>query len=134
MPPIIDLNNALVSLLLTGHHVFVTAAGYVGPYARVDHDISLLVPEIWCRMSVEERDPQFLIQHGYLERCRDFEHEGRKVLASRLGYRITTRFVLSFFGRVFNYPHVVLTEKMLRPEMQDYDIFADGMDNIIGSP
>ncbi len=31
LPPIIDLNNALVSFILTGHHAFVTAAGYVGP-------------------------------------------------------------------------------------------------------
>src|SRR6185369_2134204 len=60
LPPIIDLNNALVSHLLTGYATFVTAAGYVGPRARVDHDISLLVPEIWCRMSPEERDPKFL--------------------------------------------------------------------------
>ena len=131
LPPIIDLNNALVSLLLTGDHVFITAAGYVGPHIRVDHDVSLLVPEIWSRMSVEERDPQFLIGHGYLERCRDFEHNGQRVLASRLGYRITMRFVLSFFGRVFHHPHVVFTEKMLRPETQDYDIFADGMANMI---
>ena len=27
LPPIIDLNNALVSFVLTGHHAFVTAAG-----------------------------------------------------------------------------------------------------------
>ena len=25
--------------------------GYVGPHVRVDHDISLLVPEIWCRLT-----------------------------------------------------------------------------------
>ncbi len=129
--PIIDLNNALVSLLLTGDHVFITAAGYVGPQLRVDHDISLLVPEIWSRMSVEERDPQFLIKHGYLEKCRDFEHAGQPVLASRLGYRITERFVLSFFGRVFHHPDAVFTEKMLRPEKQDYDIFVDGVENMI---
>ena len=131
LPPIIDLNNALVSLLLTGDHVFITAAGYVGPQLRVDHDISLLVPEIWSRMSVEERDPRFLIEHGYLEKCRDFEHAGQTVLASRLGYRITERFVLSFFGRVFHHPDSVFTEKMLRPEKQDYDIFVDGVENMI---
>jgi len=65
------------------------------------------------------------------EKCRDFEHSGQKVLASRLGYRITMRFVLSFFGRVFHHPHVVFTEKMLCPEKQDYDIFADGMENML---
>jgi phosphoenolpyruvate carboxykinase (diphosphate) len=133
LPPILDLNSALVSYLLTGCHGFVTAAGYVGPNMRVDHDISLLVPEIWCRMIPQERDPQFLIRNGYLEKCADFEHQGRKVLASRLGYRITHRFVRTFFGRMFNHPHVVFTDDMLRPELQSLDIFADGMDNIVST-
>jgi phosphoenolpyruvate carboxykinase (diphosphate) len=131
LPPIIDLNNALVSYLLTGYQAFITAAGYVGPYARVDHDVSLLVPEVWCRMSEEERDPKFLIRNGFLEKCVDIEHDEKTVLMSRLGYRITMKFVHSFFGRVFSHPHAVFTEKMLRPEMQDYDIFADGMDNVV---
>src|SRR5215469_17447182 len=131
LPPIIDLNNALVSWILTGHHGFVTAAGYIGPRMRVDHDISLLVPEIWCRMGPEEREPQFLIRNHYLEKCEDFEHAGRRVLASRLGYRISSSFVHAFFGRVFNHPHAVFTEEMLRPELQDPDVFADGMDNIV---
>ncbi len=131
LPPIFDLNSTLVSHLLTGQHGFVTAAGYVGPHMRVDHDISLVAPEIWCRMTVEERDPSHLIAEGYLERCTDFEHNGHRVLASRLGWRITKRFVRHFFGRMFNYPHAVLTEEMLRPEKQDADIFADGIDNIV---
>ncbi len=131
LPPIIDLNNALTSLLLTGDHVFITAAGFIGPHARVDHDISLLIPELWCRTSVEERDPQFLIENGYLEKCADFVHNGQTILASRLGYRITMKFVIHFFGRVFNHPHVVFTYKMLRPETQDIDIFVDGMENIL---
>jgi len=131
LPPIIDLNNALVSFILTGHHAFVTAAGYIGPKARVDHDISLIVPEVWCRMSPEERDPAFLIAERYLERCRDFEHAGKKVLAGRLGWRINVRFVRAFFGRVFNHPYAVFTDEMLRPELQDKDVFADGMDNIV---
>jgi phosphoenolpyruvate carboxykinase (diphosphate) len=129
--PIIDLNNALVAYLLTGYSGFVSAAGYVGPCYRVDHDISLLIPEIWCRMSAEERDPGYLIQNHYLERCEDLEHEGKKVLSSRLGYRITRRFVRAFFGRIFNHPHVVFTDEMLQPERQDLAIFAEGMENII---
>jgi len=133
LPPIIDLNNALVSWILTGHHGFVTTAGYVGPKVRVDHDISLLVPEIWCRMSPEERNPRFLIAGRYLEKCEDFEHAGKKVLAGRLGYRINARFVHSFFARMFNHPHAVLTDDMLRPELQDPGIFADGMDNIVST-
>jgi hypothetical protein len=133
LPPIIDLNNALVSFILTGHPAFITAAGYVGPNLRVDHDISLIVPEIWCRMTAAERDPKFLIENHFLERCADFELAGKPVLASRLGWRINARFVHAFFGRVFNHPHAVFTEAMLKPELQGPDIFADGMDNIVGT-
>ncbi len=131
LPPIIDLNAALVSYLLTGNAVFVTAAGYVGPDFRVDHDVSLLVPEVWCRMSVAERDPQWLLAEGCLEKCADFAHAGKPVLASRLGCRITSRFVTRFFGRIFNHPGTVFTDAMLRPELQSADTFADGMDNIV---
>ncbi|HUA36836.1 MAG TPA: hypothetical protein VMA35_00395 [Candidatus Sulfopaludibacter sp.] len=131
LPPIIDLNNALVSFILTGHHAFVTAAGHIGPNVRVDHDISLLVPEIWCRMSPEERAPQFLIAERCLEKCEDFEHDGKMVLASRLGWRINARFVRNFFGRVFNHPQAVFTDEMLKPELQGLDVFVDGMDNIV---
>jgi len=133
LPPIIDLNNALVSFILTGHHAFVTAAGYVGPKVRVDHDVSLIVPEVWCRMDSEECDPKFLIAERCLEKCQDFEHGGNKVLASRLGYRINARFVRNFFGRVFNHPHAVFTEEMLKPELQSLETFVDGLDNIVAT-
>jgi hypothetical protein len=131
LPPIIDLNAALVSYLLTGDAVFVTAAGYVGPKFRVDHDVSLLVPEVWSRMSVAERDPRYLIEQGHFEKCGDLEHNGRKILASRLGYRMTKRFATTFFGRIFHHPNAVFTDEMLRPELQDLEIFVDGVDNII---
>ena len=130
LPAVYDLNAALVSMLLTGHAAFVSAAGCVGPKMRVDHDVSLLIPEVWCRMSPAERDPKFLIENGYLEKCLDFEHNGQPVLASRLGYRITRKFARNFFGRVFNHPHVVFTDEMLRPENQDLPIFVDGVANI----
>lgn len=133
MPPIIDLNAAFVSYALTGYDVFVSAAGHVGPNVRVDHDISLLIPEVWSRMGVEERKSEFLIKNGYFEKCADFELDGKKVLASRLGHRMTASFVRTFFGRVFNHPRAVFTEEMLRPELQDIATFADGVDNIVGT-
>jgi phosphoenolpyruvate carboxykinase (diphosphate) len=133
LPPIMDLNNALVSFILTGQNGFVTAAGYVGPKVRVDHDVSLIVPEVFCRMQPEEREPKFLIANNYLDKLEDFEHGGKKILASRLGYRINARFINAFFGRVFNHPHAVFTPEMLKPELQDKDIFADGMDNILAT-
>lgn len=133
LPPIIDLNATLVSLILTGHDVFLSAAGYVGPKVRVDHDISLLVPEVFARMSPSERSARSLIADGCLEPCVDFEYAGKTVAASRLGYRITTAFIRIYFARVFAHPHVVFTEEMLRPELQDMAVFADGMDNILAT-
>ncbi len=129
--PTADLNNALVSYILTGYHGFTSAAGYVGPNMRVDHDISLLIPEIWCRMTVKEREPRFLIDNGYLEKLEDFDFDGKKIRASRLGYRITIRFVHHFLGRIFNNPHAVFSEEMLKPEKQDPSLFAEGITNLV---
>jgi len=131
LPPVIDVNNALVSAVVTAYAGFTTAAAYVGPQFRVDHDISMLVPEIWCRMTVPEREPAYLIANGYLEKLEDYEFQGRKVLASRLGYRITPGFVDHFLGRIFETPGAVLTEPMLRPELQDPEMFAQGVDAIV---
>jgi hypothetical protein len=131
LPPIYDLNNALVAYLITGHEAFITAAGYVGPNARMDHDVSLLVPEIWARMTPLERDAHAMIRDGYLKKCDDFQYKGKTILHSRLGYRITQKFVNTYFGRIFNHPHIVFTEAMLKPELQSMDIFVDGIDNII---
>lgn len=131
--PVVDLNNALLSFILSGYDGFTSAAGHIGPNVRVDHDISLLVPELWSRMTVQERDPRFLIENGYLEKLSDFEHKGTTIFASLLGYRITLKFVHAFFGRIFNNPHAVLTPEMLRPEMQDMEIFAEGMKNLIAT-
>jgi hypothetical protein len=129
--PVVDLNNALVSAILTGYAGFTTSAGYVGPHFRVDHDVSLLVPEIWCRMRVAERDPQFLMQHGYLEKVEDLHLNGRTVLASRLGFRITSLFVDRFLGRIFETPGSVFPRELLQPEQQDLELFATGVDAIV---
>ncbi len=131
--PIHDLNNAFVSLALCGQDVFITAAGCVGPHYRVDHDVSLLVPEIWSRMKPAERTAADLIAKGCLERCGDFDHNGARVRAGRLGYRITARFMEIYGGRVFTTPDKVFTPDMLRPEEQDPAVFADAMDNIVSA-
>ena len=131
LPPIIDLNAAFVSYVLTNYPVFISAAGYVGPKFRMDHDISLLVPELWSRLLPAERDPAHLLEHGYFERCADFEHNGKRVAASRLGYRMTAAFASNYFGRIFNSPHLVFPDEMLKPELQDMDVFVDGVNNII---
>jgi phosphoenolpyruvate carboxykinase (diphosphate) len=129
--PVVDLNNALLSAILTGYAGFTTSAGYVGPNVRVDHDISMLVPEIWCRMRPHERDTKYMIAEGLLERVRDFEFKGRTVLASRLGYRITPLFADRFLGRLFETPDAVFTAEMLRPEKQGLELFAEGVDAIV---
>ncbi len=125
-----DLNASIVSMILIGLGGFSTAAGHIGPDMEVGHDISMLVPEIWCRLRPEERDPDFLIQEGLLEKVNDFEHNGALIPASRLGYRITAKFVRRYFGRVFDNPSKVFDERILCPEIQDRDAFADGVLNI----
>lgn len=130
--PTADLNGTLVSMILTGLDGFSSAAGHVGPNSRFDHDISLLVPEVWCRLSPDERDPQKMIAEKLLEPVRDIEGaDGSVIPARRLGYRITSRFVRRFFGRVFDNPGKVFDESILRPETQDQEAFADGIQHIM---
>ncbi len=128
--PIHDLNAALVSMILTRLGGYSTAAGFVGNEVEVGHDVSLLVPELWCRLTSEERDPEFLIREGLLQPVEDFEYQGRSIPASRLGYRITARFVRRFFGRMFDNPDKVFNEPILCPETQDLDAYADGIEHI----
>lgn len=125
--PSIDLNSAYVAMVLTGLGGFSTPAGHIGSKFEVGHDISLLIPEVWCRMGPEERDPERMIAGGMLERIEDVQREGQVVPASRLGYRITPRFVRTYLARVFDNPSKVLTEEILRPERQDMDAFIDGV-------
>ena len=131
LSPTTDLNNALLSFILTGYPGFSTAAGHIGGRYKVEHDVSLLVPELWARLEPEERDPEFLKSHGYLERVADFEHEGKTVPASRLGWRITPLFAATYLGRIFDTPAAVFTEEILRPELQSLPEFVDGVMNIV---
>lgn len=126
-----DLNTALVTSILCGHDGFSSAAGYIGHKHRIDHDISMLIPEIWCRLPVKERDPEFLIEKGYFEKLNNFEHNGKTVFASRLGYRMTEQFVHAYFGKIFDRPMIVFDDTMLRPELQDMDTYVDGINNIV---
>jgi phosphoenolpyruvate carboxykinase (diphosphate) len=130
LPAIIDLNANLLSYVLTGHDGWLSAAGYVGPHVRVDHDFSLLVPELFARMTPQERDARNLVAEGALERIADLEHQGQRVPASRLGYRMTERMATKYFGRIFLHPDVVFTPEMLRPELQDVAVFAESVTTI----
>lgn len=125
-----DLNNALLSYILTGYEGFSSAAGYVGSENRFDHDISILIPEIWARIEKEDRDPKKLIANNSLEKLEDFEYEGKKILASRLGYRITDEFAFRCMNRLFDEPSRVFNERMLKPELQSMEDFVDGINNI----
>jgi hypothetical protein len=111
--------------------VFSTAAGHIGRKYAVEHDISMLIPEVWARMHLHEREPEWLLDHGCLESVRDFTHEGRLIPASRLGFRITAEFVQRFFGRIFSDPLTVFPDDMLRPELQDAADFVDGVEHIV---
>ena len=126
-----DLNNALVSYILTGYSGFTSAAGHIGHKRKIDHDISLLIPELWCRLKYKKFNPKDLIEEGMLEHVDDFEHEGKTILASRLGYRITNIFVHSFFGKIFDQADTVFDTAMLKPETQNLAFFVDGVNNIV---
>lgn len=128
--PTSDLNNALLSYILTEYQGFSSAAGYIGSENRFDHDISILIPEIWARLVPEDRDPKKLIENGCLEKLEDFEYKGQKVLASRLGYRITENFAFRCMNRLFDEPLAVFNERMLKPELQNMDDYVDGINNI----
>jgi len=125
-----DLNNALVSIALGDYDVFISSAGVIGPYKQVDHDFSLLIPEVWSRMTPEERSSEYLIKNGYLEKVEDMEIDGETVPASTIGYRITEDFVKHFMGRVLSNPAAAFEEDMLRPEQQDPKVFAEGIKTI----
>ncbi|MCU0282742.1 MAG: hypothetical protein MUD13_02440 [Candidatus Nanopelagicales bacterium] len=133
MPAVVDLNASLVAYALTGADGWLSAAGYVGPHVRVDHDVSMLIPEVFARMSAAERDARALVAEGCLERVADVEHDGRVVPASRLGYRITSRFAAKYLGRIFLHPHVVLSAEMLAPELQDPALYAASMETIVAT-
>jgi hypothetical protein len=48
-------------MILMQYEGFSSAAGYIGPKYHVDHNISLLVPELWCHMTPKERNPEYMI-------------------------------------------------------------------------
>lgn len=126
-----DLNNALLSYILTEYQGFSSAAGYIGSENRFDHDISILIPEIWARLEPADRDAKLLIKNNCLEKLNDFEHNGQKILASRLGYRITENFAFRCMNRLFDEPLAVFNERMLKPELQGLDEYVDGINNIV---
>jgi len=43
------------------------------------------------------------------------------------------RFVHSFFGRMFNHPQTLFNRRDAAAELQDREIFADGVDNIVAT-
>jgi phosphoenolpyruvate carboxykinase (diphosphate) len=129
--PTTDLNNALLSHILCEYQGFSSAAGYIGQNNRFDHDISILVPEIWARLEPEDRDANKLIENNSLEKLEDFEYKGEKILASRLGYRINENFAFRCMNKLFDEPLAVFNEKMLKPELQDMEAFVDGIKNIV---
>ena len=129
--PIHDLNAALISYAATEQGAFVTSAGYVGPKYKVNHDISLLIPEIWSRLRDFENSPQKMISDGLLEKVPPFSYKGEDLPTTHLGYRITRRFTHEFLGRIFTDPVSVFPEDMLKPELQDEDQYADSIKNLV---
>ena len=131
--PIYDLNNALLSYVLGDYNIFTTPAGHIGAGIKVDHDISMLVPEVWARLKEHERDPEKLIAEGSLEKIGDFEYNGKHVPAGRLGYRITETFCYKYLGKIFDEPKTIFSDEILKPELQSMEDYVDGILNIAES-
>lgn len=129
--PTTDLNNALISYILCDFKGFSSAAGYIGHKYKFEHDISILIPELWCRLREEEKDPEHMIKNGLLEKIEDIEYKGKKILSSRLGYRINKKFVTCYLGKVFEEPSSVFNEEILKPEKQSLENFVEGVENIV---
>ena len=131
LPTAFDLNSNFLAYALSGYDGWLSSAGYIGPNVRVDHDFSLLVPELFSHMRPAERDAKWLIANDYLDQVSDFTYEGRVYEASRLGYRMNDKFAAEYFGRIFLHPNTVFTPEMLEPELQDRRVFAESVDVIV---
>lgn len=128
--PVYDLNSALLSYVLGDYNAFTTPAGHIGPGFKVDHDISMLVPEIWARLKESERNPEKLIREGSFEKLEDFDYNGVHVPAGMLGYRMTNVFCYKYLGKIFDEPQSIFSEEILKPEKQNMEAFVDGVLNI----
>ena len=113
---------------------------------RLHHRRRLRRPALPRRSRRQPARPRSLVPHdawpsatrsrssrdGYLEKCEDFEHDGRTVLASRLGYRITQ----ALRARILR-PHLQSSRTSSSPRRccgrncRTRTVFADGMDNIV---
>jgi phosphoenolpyruvate carboxykinase (diphosphate) len=114
---VVDLNNALVAFDPDRYGGSRRRPGCIGPHypggpRRQPARAGDLVPHASGRAGARVPD-----RERYLEKVNDFEHEGRTVQASRLGYRITPLFVDRFLGRIFEIPGAVFPQELLRPEL-----------------
>jgi hypothetical protein len=50
----IDMNYCCLALILGTEPVLSTAAGMIGNKLKVEHDITLMIPELICRMTPDE--------------------------------------------------------------------------------
>ena len=103
--PTTDLNNALLSFILTGYGGFTTrgratSAASIGWSTTSPSSCPSSGPG-WAPTSAT---PNSSSSNGYLEKIEDFEYEGELVPASRLGWRITPLFATTFIGRIFDTP------------------------------
>ena len=87
-----------------------------------------------ARKIAVERDTTLTgMVRGYLEKLEDFDHDGQLILASRLGYRITSGFMHAYLGKIFDSPMAVFDEAMLKPETQDFAAYVEGIQHIVDS-
>jgi hypothetical protein len=133
LPTTYDLNAAFLSYALTGYDGWVSGAGSRRPDRRVDHDVSLLIPEIFARMPrtsgprVAHRERLSRAGRG----CRDRRARGPGEPAGATGSPRSSR--RTFLGRIFMHPDAIFTEAILRPETQDLAVFAESVEVMVAT-
>ena len=128
--PVVDVNNALVSAIVTGYGGFTTAAGHIGPHYRVDHDNSMLVPELWCRMRVYEREPQFLIDKGCWNAWKTSNTKAAECWPAGSGTGLRRCSSIVSWAAFSNFRARCFPEELLSPEKQDLGNYVAGIEAI----
>ena len=130
LPTTYDLNAAFLSFALSEYDGWISGAGSRRPAGprRPRHQPARAGG--LRAHDPQERDAQWLIEHGYPSRLptRDRRARGSGEPARAPHHRGLTR---TFLGRIFMHPTAVLTEAILRPETQDRQVFVDSVDVMV---
>lgn len=129
------MNPWLPARVFSGIPDFLVPSGEIGS-TPTGHAAKYMFTTVWNYLSEQEKDPQYLIDNGYLEPTptKITDSNGKEVEvpeAAMLGYRITEEFVRKFFTRVFSDAEAVLladkNKHLLKPELQNPEEWVKGV-------